>query len=324
MDFLSEERCIYCGINEGLVDAVTNEEVIRVCNDCARKNGFPVITKATLEQINASNKFYNKNKSFQSSSTQSPVQNANDNSRPVSLTTPSWVKHLNPNLVGEKSELRKENLERTSNDSIMSKIARAGNNTLDARDVERAVDNNLSRHSESENINDNKVPSYSHAYSSKLREIKGISGGILQGSKPSEKNVLPVYSDLVNNFHWHIQHGRRLKKISQKQLASMIAEKEEIIVLAEQGRLPEDYSKLISKLEQLLNIKIKTKEEPVISEEENTESSENDSEDENLSSGFFKSAKEHFKRWWDSEKEDSGTDSEKLDAQELVDDIDKK
>jgi ribosome-binding protein aMBF1 (putative translation factor) len=62
--------------------------------------------------------------------------------------------------------------------------------------------------------------------------------------------------DLVENFHWVIQGGRRRKKISQKQLAEAIAEPEILIEMAEKSKLPDNYAKLIGKLEQFLGIKL--------------------------------------------------------------------
>lgn len=82
------------------------------------------------------------------------------------------------------------------------------------------------------------------------RELKTI---VVDRIKPGE------YEDLIDNFHWHIQHARRLKKVSQKQLAEMIAEPEIIVSMAEKAQLPEDYEKTISKLEQLLGIKLRKK-----------------------------------------------------------------
>ena len=65
------------------------------------------------------------------------------------------------------------------------------------------------------------------------------------------------FPDLVENFHWHIQHARRLKKVSPKQLAEMIAEPEIIVTMAEKAQLPDDYDKIINKLEQFLSINLK-------------------------------------------------------------------
>jgi len=72
-----------------------------------------------------------------------------------------------------------------------------------------------------------------------------------------EKISKKDYEDLVENFHWHIQHSRRMKKLSQKQLAEAIAEPEVIISMAEKGELPDDYEKIISKLEQYFKLRIR-------------------------------------------------------------------
>jgi ribosome-binding protein aMBF1 (putative translation factor) len=64
------------------------------------------------------------------------------------------------------------------------------------------------------------------------------------------------YDELIDNFHWTILHSRRLKKISQKQLAESVAEPEIAIAMAEKGNLPEDYKKIIGKLEQFLGVKL--------------------------------------------------------------------
>jgi ribosome-binding protein aMBF1 (putative translation factor) len=71
------------------------------------------------------------------------------------------------------------------------------------------------------------------------------------------------YPDLKDNFHWEIQHARRMKKLSQKQLAEYLAESEVIISMAEKGVLPENYTKLISKLEQFFGMDL-FKEKPKI------------------------------------------------------------
>tara|TARA_Y100000310_G_scaffold129828_1_gene128987 strand:+ start:892 stop:1584 length:693 start_codon:yes stop_codon:yes gene_type:complete len=64
------------------------------------------------------------------------------------------------------------------------------------------------------------------------------------------------YEDLVDNFHWVVLHSRRLKKISQKQLAESVAEPEIVIAMVEKGNLSEDYKKVIGKLEQFLGAKL--------------------------------------------------------------------
>ena len=63
-------------------------------------------------------------------------------------------------------------------------------------------------------------------------------------------------SELIDNFHWIIMRTRRLKHLTQAQLAKAIAEPEEMIKAAEKGILPKDNSRIINKLEDYLGIKI--------------------------------------------------------------------
>ncbi|MEM3074609.1 MAG: hypothetical protein QW727_01555 [Candidatus Pacearchaeota archaeon] len=72
-----------------------------------------------------------------------------------------------------------------------------------------------------------------------------------------KKNEAKNYEDLIDNFHWHIQQGRRRKKLSQKQLAEAIAEPEVIIEMVEKRNLPDNYDKIINKFEQFLGIKLR-------------------------------------------------------------------
>lgn len=78
-----------------------------------------------------------------------------------------------------------------------------------------------------------------------------------------EKIKSGSYEDLIDNFHWIIQHTRRRKKLSQKQLAEAIAEPEVLVSMAEKAQLPDDYERVISKLEQFLSIKIRKNQEKI-------------------------------------------------------------
>jgi len=69
------------------------------------------------------------------------------------------------------------------------------------------------------------------------------------------KNVGPR-PEMINNFHWIVMRARRMKKLTQAQLAKNIAESEAAIKMAEQGVLPEDDYRLVNKLENYLGIKI--------------------------------------------------------------------
>lgn len=61
---------------------------------------------------------------------------------------------------------------------------------------------------------------------------------------------------LVDNFHWIIMRVRRMRKLSQAQLAEKIGEAEAAIKMAEKGVLPNNYRDFITKLERFLGIKI--------------------------------------------------------------------
>ena len=62
--------------------------------------------------------------------------------------------------------------------------------------------------------------------------------------------------DLVDNFHWILMRARRLKKLTQEQLAKEISESTAAIKMAEQGILPEDDYRLVNKLESFLGINL--------------------------------------------------------------------
>jgi len=74
-------------------------------------------------------------------------------------------------------------------------------------------------------------------------------------------------SDLVDNFHWEITRNRRNKGLSQRQLAWALGESETAIKMLEKGELPEEPEKLIRKLEQFLQIKLRERTEQELEEE---------------------------------------------------------
>ena len=78
--------------------------------------------------------------------------------------------------------------------------------------------------------------------------------------------------DLFDNFHWIIMRARRMKHISQRQLAEAIAEPEAAIKMAEKGVLPEKDYQLINKLENYLRIKLVKNEVPDLYAEKQSES----------------------------------------------------
>ncbi|HKL24345.1 MAG TPA: hypothetical protein VJ912_03345 [Candidatus Nanoarchaeia archaeon] len=78
----------------------------------------------------------------------------------------------------------------------------------------------------------------------------------LEKKKISKKSLekLPPEKELVDNFHWKIMRHRRLKKISQEQLGKDIGESGTAIKMVESGELPEDFERLIKKLESYFGI----------------------------------------------------------------------
>ena len=62
--------------------------------------------------------------------------------------------------------------------------------------------------------------------------------------------------DLVDNFHWIIMRTRRLKKLTQEQLAKEISESVAAIKMVEQGILPEDDYRLVNKIGSFLGINL--------------------------------------------------------------------
>ncbi|MBS3092793.1 hypothetical protein J4466_05235 [Candidatus Pacearchaeota archaeon] len=104
----------------------------------------------------------------------------------------------------------------------------------------------------------------------------------------AESAKLQKYEELIDNFHWSIQQGRRMKKLSQKQLAEMIAEPEAVVNMAEQGKLPEDYNRIISKLEQFLKVKLKKQEDKPANEEAEQNQEQSEGEFDIRKANFFK------------------------------------
>jgi ribosome-binding protein aMBF1 (putative translation factor) len=63
--------------------------------------------------------------------------------------------------------------------------------------------------------------------------------------------------NLIDHFHWEIMKSRRRKCLSQKQLAEALGESEIAIQMIEKGKLPENASILIKKLEQFFQIRLR-------------------------------------------------------------------
>ncbi|MFA6022850.1 MAG: hypothetical protein WC781_02060 [Candidatus Pacearchaeota archaeon] len=210
------EKCYICNEPKELIDAIGSEEVIKVCKDCAERNHFPIIHKATPEELQKARRFYG----------------------------------VHERLSSNRPDLKPIKKERTEED----------------KELERFVKEHV---------------------------------------KKGE------YPELVDNFHWHIQHARRLKKISQKQLAENIAEQEIMIEMAEQGKLPEDYNKLITKLEQYLKVQLKKQPDKLVEVNEDTgESSPEEFEIKkanlyHVTTGYLKSLKEKWNKWGEKNPEEN-------------------
>ncbi len=63
--------------------------------------------------------------------------------------------------------------------------------------------------------------------------------------------------DLANNFHWIIQRIRRARKITREEFAKGINEPESTVRMIEQGILPENNYKIITKIEEYLKINLR-------------------------------------------------------------------
>lgn len=61
---------------------------------------------------------------------------------------------------------------------------------------------------------------------------------------------------LVRNFHWDMMRARRMKHMTQEQLAEALGESVLAIKMAERGMLPREKERLVKKIENYLKIKI--------------------------------------------------------------------
>ena len=65
------------------------------------------------------------------------------------------------------------------------------------------------------------------------------------------------HPDLIDNFHWTIQRIKRARRITREQFAKAIGESEATVRMIEQGFLPEDNYKIISKIESYFGINLR-------------------------------------------------------------------
>lgn len=213
MEEFEESRCVMCNAYGDIVDAVGQEELIKVCSECARKNNLPVIHRATDEEMSKVHNYYR--------------QNFNKNA----------------DLAVTKALTAKKSPE------------------------DRELENVLKRN-------------------------------IQKGD----------YPELIDNFHWHIQHARRLKKLSQKQLAEAIAEKEIMIDLAEQSKLADNHEAFVTKLEQYLRVQLRK--EPLKKPEVQESPAEEENPEENQEPGWFSTKWKSLKDKWFSDDEEENASAE--------------
>lgn len=87
----------------------------------------------------------------------------------------------------------------------------------------------------------------------KIEQLKEIVDKKYEVVVSKEKKPRP---NLVDHFHWVLMRARRLKKLTQEQLAKEISESTAAIKMAEQGILPEDDYRLVNKIEGFLGINL--------------------------------------------------------------------
>jgi len=63
--------------------------------------------------------------------------------------------------------------------------------------------------------------------------------------------------NLIENFHWEVMKSRRRKGLSHKQFAQAIGESETALQMIEKGTIPQDAQRLIKKIEQFFQIRLK-------------------------------------------------------------------
>lgn len=111
--------------------------------------------------------------------------------------------------------------------------------------------------------------------SPKKKELEKIEKNLKEVADKNYEQIIQtkpkLRSDLVDNFHWLIMRVRRLKKLTQEQLAKEISESETAIKMAEQGILPVGDYNLVNKLESYLGIRILREETTKIPDQPSTE-----------------------------------------------------
>ncbi len=170
-------ECSRCGVSDSqrrLVDAISNEGVVKICDVCLRTEGLPTLKKPKTE--------------YYSPFAKKPEEKPSVYDR---LSQMSGVKKRN----SVKSETLKQQ----------------------EASLKKVVDDAFVKHS---------------------------------------KEELGKRNDLIDNFHWVVMRARRLKKLTQVQLAKEIEVSEEAVRLAERGKIPINSDTLIKKIEDCLGVRI--------------------------------------------------------------------
>ena len=81
--------------------------------------------------------------------------------------------------------------------------------------------------------------------------------GVAFDAKVSYTRKMNKPLNLVDNFNWHITMARKQKKLTRKQLAEAIGEKEAVLMLIENNEFPDDALRIITKIEQYLGVKLR-------------------------------------------------------------------
>jgi ribosome-binding protein aMBF1 (putative translation factor) len=176
-------RCGAFGEDVILSDAISKEGIVKICDNCLKEDGLPLLKKPTTYQLKEAE---------QPSSVYERLSSI------AGLNAKEHKKNIFGAVDKKKQELKEQEVT-----------------------LKELVDKN---------------------YQKKLEKEQGV--------EPQPK------PGLIDNFHWIIMRVRRMRKLSQVQLAEKIGEAEAAIQMAEKGVLPEDYYVLVRKLENFLGIKI--------------------------------------------------------------------
>ena len=91
-----------------------------------------------------------------------------------------------------------------------------------------------------------------------LETQETVLSDVIQKNLPEIIRARAIPTDqFIDNFHWVIMRYRRMKKLTQKELARAIGEPEVAVKMAEQGIISKQTPNLIEKIENYLGIRLK-------------------------------------------------------------------